>query len=88
MTIAPRLTVVFMLGTSVGLTGLLAKDTSGATGLPSALGWDDYLPGKRRRGGTAVGKAARQTSSGMRRGRAPIAPAVLPPSSGSVEGTA
>ncbi|MFE7110818.1 hypothetical protein ACFU98_16320 [Streptomyces sp. NPDC057575] len=40
----PAVTVVFMLGTSVGLTGLLAKDTSGATGLPSALGWAGMIP--------------------------------------------
>ncbi|MFF4470651.1 hypothetical protein ACFYZ3_13935 [Streptomyces sp. NPDC001599] len=31
-------TVLFALGASAGSTGLLAKDTSGATGLPSALG--------------------------------------------------
>ncbi|MET8747792.1 hypothetical protein [Streptomyces sp. NPDC004728] len=40
----PAATVVFMLGTSVGLTGLLSKDTSGATGLPSALGWAGMIP--------------------------------------------
>ncbi|MCT2546657.1 MULTISPECIES: hypothetical protein [Streptomyces] len=33
-----------MLGTGVGLTGLLAKDTSGATGLSSALGWAGMIP--------------------------------------------
>ncbi|MFF3956411.1 hypothetical protein ACFYY1_24750 [Streptomyces sp. NPDC001890] len=40
----PAATVVFVLGISVGLTGLLAKDTSGATGLPSALGWVGMIP--------------------------------------------
>ncbi|MGW0551382.1 hypothetical protein [Streptomyces altiplanensis] len=35
----PAATVKLMIGTSVALTGLLIKDTSGATGLPPALGW-------------------------------------------------
>ncbi|MGW0658422.1 hypothetical protein [Streptodolium elevatio] len=37
-------TVMFALGTGAGLTGLLTKDTSGATGLPSALGWAGMAP--------------------------------------------
>lgn len=37
-------TVMFVLGTSAGLTGLLTKDTSGATGLPPALGWAGMAP--------------------------------------------
>jgi hypothetical protein len=37
-------TVMFVLGTSVGLIGLLTKDTSGDTGLPSALGWAGMAP--------------------------------------------
>ncbi|MFB7077783.1 hypothetical protein [Streptomyces sp. NPDC056308] len=40
----PAATVMFVLGTSVGLTGLLTKDTSGATGLPPALGWAGMAP--------------------------------------------
>ncbi|MFE3650873.1 hypothetical protein ACFXO2_24140 [Streptomyces sp. NPDC059152] len=40
----PAATVVFMLGTSVGLAGLLTKDTSGATGLPPELGWAGMIP--------------------------------------------
>ncbi|MEU9620602.1 hypothetical protein ACIODT_30150 [Streptomyces sp. NPDC088251] len=40
----PAATVMFLLGTSVGLTGLLTKDTSGATGLPPALGWAGMIP--------------------------------------------
>ncbi|WP_326822919.1 hypothetical protein [Streptosporangium sp. NBC_01756] len=40
----PTATVMFMIGTSVGLTGLLTKDTSGATGLPPALGWAGMIP--------------------------------------------
>lgn len=40
----PAATVMFMLGTSVGLTGLLTKDTSGAAGLPPALGWAGMIP--------------------------------------------
>ncbi|MFF7649275.1 hypothetical protein ACFZCY_05370 [Streptomyces sp. NPDC007983] len=37
-------TAMFVLGTSFGLTGLLTKDTSGATGLPPALGWAGMAP--------------------------------------------
>lgn len=37
-------TMVFVLGAGVGLTGLLIKDTSGATGLPPALGWAGVVP--------------------------------------------
>jgi hypothetical protein len=37
-------TVMFVLGTGVGLTGLLVKDTSGDTGLPPALGWTGMAP--------------------------------------------
>lgn len=40
----PAATVMFILGTSVGLTGLLTKDTSGVTGLPPALGWAGMIP--------------------------------------------
>ncbi|MEV4250199.1 hypothetical protein AB0J63_43195 [Streptosporangium canum] len=40
----PTATVMFMIGTSVGLTGLLTKDTSGETGLPPALGWAGMIP--------------------------------------------
>ncbi|MEU9497922.1 hypothetical protein [Streptomyces sp. NPDC048196] len=40
----PAVTVMFVLGTSVGLTGLLTKDTSGETGLPPALGWAGMIP--------------------------------------------
>ncbi|QIS24375.1 hypothetical protein F6W96_22105 [Nocardia terpenica] len=32
-------TVMLLAGTSIGLTVLLVKDTSGDTGLPPALGW-------------------------------------------------
>lgn len=37
-------TMVFVLGAGVGLTGLIVKDTSGATGLPPALGWAGVAP--------------------------------------------
>ena len=37
-------TAMFMLGTSVALTDLLIKDTSGDTGLPPLLGWAGILP--------------------------------------------
>ena len=37
-------TVMFALGTSVALTGLLVKDTSGDTGLTPLLGWIGLLP--------------------------------------------
>ena len=40
----PAATVMFALGTSVGLTGLLTKDTSGETGLPPMLGWIGMAP--------------------------------------------
>jgi hypothetical protein len=40
----PAATAMFMLGTSVGLTGLLTKDTSGTTGLPPELGWTGMIP--------------------------------------------
>ncbi|MER6046416.1 hypothetical protein ABT168_02870 [Streptomyces sp. NPDC001793] len=40
----PAATVMFILGTSVGLAGLLTKDTSGATGLPPQLGWAGMVP--------------------------------------------
>lgn len=40
----PMATALFVLGTVIGLTGLLAKDTSGATGLPPALGWSGVAP--------------------------------------------
>jgi len=38
-------TAMFALGTSVALTGLLVKDTSGDTGLAPLLGWIGMLPG-------------------------------------------
>jgi hypothetical protein len=37
-------TVLFALGASVALTGLLVRDTSGGTGLPPLLGWTGMLP--------------------------------------------
>ncbi|MHB9753199.1 hypothetical protein ACYBSK_02295 [Streptomyces sp. BYX5S] len=37
-------TAMFVIGTSIGLTGLLTKDTSGATGLPPVLGLAGMLP--------------------------------------------
>ncbi|WP_229853102.1 hypothetical protein [Streptomyces albospinus] len=40
----PAATVMFVLGTGIGLTGLLTKDTSDATGLPPALGWAGMAP--------------------------------------------
>ncbi|MFH9576237.1 hypothetical protein ACH4MG_37665 [Streptomyces sp. NPDC017454] len=40
----PAATVMLVLGTSVGLTGLLTKDTSGETGLPPELGWAGMIP--------------------------------------------
>ncbi|MEU3742392.1 hypothetical protein AB0E78_35680 [Streptomyces sp. NPDC032198] len=40
----PAVTVLFVLGASVGLTGLLTTDTSGETGLPPALGWAGMAP--------------------------------------------
>lgn len=40
----PATTVMFMLGASVGLAGLLTKDTSGANGLPPQLGWAGMIP--------------------------------------------
>jgi hypothetical protein len=35
---------LFALGTSIALTDLLIKDTSGDTGLPPLLGWVGMLP--------------------------------------------
>lgn len=40
----PVATTLFLLGTSIALTGLLTKDTSGDTGLPLALGAVGALP--------------------------------------------
>ena len=40
----PTATAMFVIGTGIGLTGLLTKDTSGATGLPPALGWAGMTP--------------------------------------------
>ncbi|MFE6664278.1 hypothetical protein ACFVFH_12070 [Streptomyces sp. NPDC057697] len=40
----PAVTVMFVLGTGMGLTGLLTKDTSGTTGLPPVLGWTGMAP--------------------------------------------
>ncbi|TCP42089.1 hypothetical protein EV191_12455 [Tamaricihabitans halophyticus] len=40
----PAATVMFVLGTSIGLIALLTKDTSGATGLPPTLGWIGLAP--------------------------------------------
>ncbi|MEO3751881.1 hypothetical protein [Streptomyces sp. B6B3] len=40
----PTAIVMFVLGTSLGLTGLLTRDTSGETGLPPALGWAGMAP--------------------------------------------
>ncbi|WP_206308244.1 hypothetical protein [Streptomyces sp. A1277] len=37
-------TAMFVLGAGAGLTGLLIKDTSGATGLPPELGWAGMAP--------------------------------------------
>jgi predicted permease len=37
-------TLVLFVGTSVGLFGLLVRDTSGDTGLPPSLGWLGMLP--------------------------------------------
>jgi hypothetical protein len=37
-------TAMFALGTSIALTDLLIKDTSGDTGLPPLLGWAGLLP--------------------------------------------
>jgi len=37
-------TAMFLVGTSVALTDLLIKDTSGDTGLPTLLGWVGLLP--------------------------------------------
>jgi predicted permease len=37
-------TALFALGTSIALTDLLIKDTSGDTGLPPLLGWVGILP--------------------------------------------
>lgn len=40
----PTATAMFILGTSIGLAGLLTMDTSGATGLPPELGWAGMIP--------------------------------------------
>ncbi|MFJ2899083.1 hypothetical protein ACIO87_29915 [Streptomyces sp. NPDC087218] len=40
----PVATMMFVLGASAGLAGLLTKDTSGATGLPPELGWAGMFP--------------------------------------------
>ncbi len=40
----PTATALFVLGAAAGLTGLLTNDTSGATGLPPALGWAGVAP--------------------------------------------
>ena len=40
----PAATLMFVVGATVGLTGLLTKDTSGDTGLPAALGWAGMAP--------------------------------------------
>ncbi|MEW2352862.1 hypothetical protein [Spirillospora sp. NPDC029432] len=40
----PAATALFVLGTTIGLTGLLTKDTAGDTGLPPALGWTGLAP--------------------------------------------
>jgi PGF-CTERM motif len=37
-------TTMFALGTTIALTDLLIKDTSGDTGLPPLLGWAGMLP--------------------------------------------
>lgn len=37
-------TTMFTLGTSIALTALLVKDTSGDTGLPPLLGWIGMMP--------------------------------------------
>jgi hypothetical protein len=37
-------TALFVLGTSIALTDLLIRDTSGDTGLPPLLGWVGMLP--------------------------------------------
>ncbi|WP_460342445.1 hypothetical protein [Actinoallomurus acanthiterrae] len=55
----PTATVMFVLGTSVGLAGLLIKDTSGDTGLSPALGWAwRSVPGRPPGGHAAVEKTA------------------------------
>ncbi|WP_232265443.1 hypothetical protein [Streptomyces pactum] len=40
----PAATALFVIGTGVGLTGLLTEDTSGETGLPPELGWAGMAP--------------------------------------------
>jgi hypothetical protein len=40
----PAATVLFLLGSGIGLAGLLTKDTSGANGLPPELGWAGMIP--------------------------------------------
>ncbi|WP_326699299.1 hypothetical protein OG909_19550 [Streptomyces sp. NBC_01754] len=40
----PTATVMFLLGATIALTGLLTKDTSGDIGLAPALGWAGTAP--------------------------------------------
>ncbi|MEV0268051.1 hypothetical protein AB0H43_04680 [Hamadaea sp. NPDC050747] len=40
----PVATVMFLVGASLGLTGLLTRDTSGDTGLPATLGLLGLVP--------------------------------------------
>jgi hypothetical protein len=40
----PAATVMLVIGTGVGLAGLLTKDTSGETGLPPVMGWAGMTP--------------------------------------------
>ncbi|NUT06495.1 MAG: hypothetical protein HOV76_23755 [Hamadaea sp.] len=40
----PVATVMFLIGASLGLTGLLTRDTSGDTGLPATLGLVGMVP--------------------------------------------
>ncbi len=42
--IRPAATLIFILATSLSLTDLLIRDTSGDTGLPALLGWIGMLP--------------------------------------------
>ncbi|MFL5976304.1 MAG: hypothetical protein ACJ76G_14340 [Solirubrobacterales bacterium] len=58
-------TALFALGTSIALTDLLIRDTSGDTGLPPLLGWvgDASVPGRALRGDAAVEEIVTSTSS-------------------------
>lgn len=40
----PIATILFLVGTGLALSALLAKDTSGEVGLPPLLGWVGMLP--------------------------------------------